>query len=338
MKKHLLSFVLLATLVCLTLSLFACSGGGRCASGHQWKTIEVTSPNGCFADGRSYDRCKVCGIKRYVDVEPIGHDMVLVEGTDSLPTCTEEGYEGDFACARENCDHTIKGVVIPALGHKDTDGDGICEVCQKDSCEHVWGEWEYVDHFTHTRTCLLDESHTETADHNFDEGIIYSNPTCIEQGEIGYKCKDCGYEEIDKASAVDHEYSENWTDNGSNHVKYCKFGCGEYLKASHNYVKTGRQPATCESAEIITFTCDCGNVKTAEGDPAIEHNYAWENNGDGTHKVICSECGVIDESEECYGDKDICVGCCGQFGEDLIAYNADDKKDEQAFICSAILI
>ena len=58
------------------------------------------------------------------------------------------------------------------------------------------------------------------------------------------------------------------------------------------------------------------------------HALSYEDNGDGTHKVICSECGVIDESEECYGDNDICVGCCGQFGEDLIAYSADDKKDE----------
>ena len=137
-------------------------------------------------------------------------------------------------------------------------------------------------------------------------------------------------------------YSENWTDNGSNHVKYCKFGCGEYLEASHNHVETGRQPATCESAEIITYTCDCGNVKTAEGDPALEHNYAWENNGDGTCSAVCQNDAshIIPADVHVDTDEDMmCDNCgadlsCSHEYNSVVTIPAEcEKEGEITFTC-----
>ena len=285
MKRRIFTFILIATLVFLMFALVACAGGGRCANGHDWTTISLESPNGCLENALSYDRCLECGIRRYVEIDPLGHDLVLKEGTSYLPNCVETGYEGTFECSRDNCDYVVNGAIIPALGHKDDDDNGVCDVCGNASCNHIWGDWTDNGDGTHTRICSISAGHTETADHNIN-GIVTIAPECDNTGEMLYTCSDCGYEYVEELPIVDHIYSENWIDNGANHIKVCEFNCNEILAEDHTYIES-RTPATCESAEIITFTCECGSVKTEEGAPALEHNYQWTDNGNGTCSGVC---------------------------------------------------
>jgi hypothetical protein len=68
------------------------------------------------------------------------------------------------------------------------------------TCE--FGEWTKSDESTHTRVCECGNS--ESASHEFDEGVVTKEPTVSEEGIKEYTCKDCDYkktESIDKIPA-----------------------------------------------------------------------------------------------------------------------------------------
>ncbi len=57
------------------------------------------------------------------------HTNTTVEGAIQV-TCTADGYTGMTRC--QQCDEVINiGEVIPALGHKDANNDGICDTCSE---------------------------------------------------------------------------------------------------------------------------------------------------------------------------------------------------------------
>ena len=94
------------------------------------------------------------------------------------PTCDAEGEQAR-ECAL--C-HDSEIEVIPALGH-------------------AWGDWAKLDDDQHQRVCANDTSHTEKADHTWDEGIVTKEPTTETEGEKTFTCTDCGAaktEPIDK--------------------------------------------------------------------------------------------------------------------------------------------
>ena len=287
MRKRVLTLLLIVAMLTMVFALASCANGGRCAGGHTWVNVEKYSDPTCTEYGQVYDRCSVCGIRRKPEIPALGHDFVLIEGTEVDPTCVEPGYEGDFICVRDGCDNIKQGAIIPAHGHKDEDGNDICDICGGDPCNHIWGDWTDNGDGTHTRVCTLKDSHTETADHTHNDGEVIKPATCTEEGEILYTCIDCGSEVVDTIGVIGHAYPEKWQDNGENHVKVCGNGCGQDLVEPHTHIETDRVPATCGSAEVITYTCECGNVKTAEGDPALDHNYLWTDNGDGTCTAVC---------------------------------------------------
>ena len=288
MKKRIALLILVVSIAILVGTLTACSGDPRCVDGHSWYDVAELQVADCTNPGIVYGRCSKCGIRRMPETPALGHDLVLVPGTAIEPTCDEDGYEGDFECARDNCTHLEHGAIIPALGHKDEDGDGNCDNCGGNPCNHVWGDWTDNGNGTHSRVCSLDSSHVETAPHNIGEGIITGEPRCDDEGEIEYFCQDCDYSDIDSLPALGHDYPDTWTDNGENHIKVCAHGCGEDLIENHTYVETDRTPADCENVEVITYTCVCGNSYTEEGAPALGHILGdYTDNGDNTHTRVC---------------------------------------------------
>ena len=332
MKKRIALLILVVSIAILVGTLTACSGDPRCVDGHSWYDVAELQVADCTNPGIVYGRCSKCGIRRMPETPALGHDLVLVPGTAIEPTCDEDGYEGDFECARDNCTHLEHGAIIPALGHKDEDGDGNCDNCGGNPCNHVWGDWTDNGDGTHSRTCTLDSSHVETAPHNIGEGIITGEPSCDDEGEIEYFCQDCGYSHIDSLPALGHDYPDTWTDNGENHIKFCANGCGEYLIENHTYVETSRVDADCENDGTITYTCVCGNIKT-ETIPATGHAYGqWIDDENGTsHTRVCANDSAHTETEnhnheetgrvdaDCENDGTITYTCvCGNIKTETI--------------------
>ena len=324
MKKRIALLILVVSIAILVGTLTACSGDPRCVDGHSWFDVAEVQVADCTNPGIVYGRCSKCGIRRMPETPALGHDLVLVPGTAIEPTCDEDGYEGDFECARDNCTHLEHGAIIPALGHKDEDGDGNCDNCGGNPCNHVWGDWIDNGDGTHSRTCTLDSSHVETAPHNIGEGIITGEPSCDSEGEIEYFCQDCDYSHIDSLPALGHDYPDTWTDNGENHIKVCANGCGEDLIENHTYVEVSRTEADCENGGVVVYDCVCGSGRD-DITPAHGHAYGmWiDDRNETTHTKVCANDGTHTITEEHnFVEIDRMLATCET--EEVVTYQCED--------------
>ena len=330
MKKRIALLILVVSIAILVGTLTACSGDPRCVDGHSWFDVAEVQVADCTNPGIVYGRCSKCGIRRMPETPALGHDLVLVPGTAIEPTCDEDGYEGDFECARDNCTHLEHGAIIPALGHKDEDGDGNCDNCGGNPCNHVWGDWTDNGDGTHSRTCTLDSSHVETAPHNIGEGTIHWITAC--ECETEYSCQDCDYSYMG-APSLFHDYPDTWTDNeDGTHIKVCGNGCGEYLIENHTYVEVSRTEADCENEGVVVYECECGSGRV-DMTPAHGHAYGeWIDDENGTsHTRVCANDSAHTETEnhnheetgrvdaDCENDGTITYTCvCGNIKTETI--------------------
>ncbi len=115
----------------------------------------------------------------------------------------------------------------------------------------------------------LEAASKEACAHNYDEGKVTKDATCLELGEITYTCFDCGAENI------------------------------EYIPAKHtskvSYTEISSTPATCTSKGEKQFKCsDCGYIKYEEI-PAHHDNeemfiYSEDSKYIGSHEIFCAAC------------------------------------------------
>ena len=80
--------------------------------------------------------CTFCGqdVVAQEKIAPLGH-LSYTDIDVALPTCTTKG-QGHIRCLREDCGLN-ELIEIPALGHKDVNGDGLCDECHSNMCKCV---------------------------------------------------------------------------------------------------------------------------------------------------------------------------------------------------------
>ena len=98
------------------------------------------------------------------------HEYTIVTDEAVAPTCTETGRTEGSHCSV--CDAAIVAQETIAI----------------DPTAHSWGEWTY-DHETHTKVCLHNASHVETAEHT-----IITNKTG-DDASLNGSCSVCKYQE-----------------------------------------------------------------------------------------------------------------------------------------------
>ena len=98
---------------------------------------DLTKKADCTHAGSKTYGCKHCGITKVVAIPARGHNMTEWH-IDKAPTCTETGLKSRH-CQNtvatdeyEACSYAENGVVIPATGHHDSDGDYKCDDCGAD--------------------------------------------------------------------------------------------------------------------------------------------------------------------------------------------------------------
>ncbi len=112
--------------------------------GHDWKAYTTYAPS-CDKAGYTVYRCDRCGASMMDNVtEALGHDYQVEQ---VAPTCTKSGHIVT-RCTR--CGNKLNDWQdLPALGHIDVDGDGICDRCkvkisnsnltpEQQTCTHKW--------------------------------------------------------------------------------------------------------------------------------------------------------------------------------------------------------
>ena len=72
-------------------------------------------------------KCRLCSelVYKHDGDKEDSKSCVIVFAGEVEPTCEEVGYYSYFCTV---CSETVERVVIPATGHVDEDGDGVCDV------------------------------------------------------------------------------------------------------------------------------------------------------------------------------------------------------------------
>ena len=214
-------------------------------------------------DNDSDLECNVCGTVR----DCLHAETVVVLG--KAATCTEAGLTDGKKC--KICDDVIVAQeAIPATGHSEGKIPAVEPTCtQAGATEgkkcHVCGE------VLVTPTVRPATGHTEKT-------LPAVAATCTKTGLTeGKQCTVCNEVTVaqETVGMIDHNYSQEWSKNGSQHWHACT-ACGDKVDLSnHAYtteVEGSRVPATCETEGMYTLKCTCGATKD-ETIPKTGHSY-----------------------------------------------------------------
>ena len=246
----------------------------------------------CFADGTESALCDLCKDEakkatRTDEGSQLTHKYTNYVYNEGTAKCEENGTETascDHGCGTED----TREAANTALKHdytgayKNNENGTHSFLCKNGcgnyggtvSCADTYGAWTTDDATTHSHTCTV-----------------------------------CGY----TPAAEAHDWSAWTTVGGSDSEKAaqtrsCKV-CGRVEDTECKYTESNRQPATCETAERITYTCsDCGHGYTVNGENAKGHNFNGNavSDNNGNHAFKCSNnCGAVGVGEE----KDKYVPC-----------------------------
>ena len=103
---------------------------------HSFTKYEVTKEAKCGVEGKEVAYCdNGCGETDEKEIEALEHDIIIDKAV--APDCNNSGLTAGQHCSR--CDDaTIAQEIVPALEHKDDDGDYICD----NGCGHEFEKTE----------------------------------------------------------------------------------------------------------------------------------------------------------------------------------------------------
>jgi|GEM_PF-5370709 len=168
---------------------------------------------------------------------PEEHIHTWDEGTVLFdPTCDESGRMV-YTCTAADCSETPNATYTEDIA----------------PTGHLWNPWRRKDNDTHIRECFYNNSHTETAPHNFQLMEIIKEPTTEQEGTAIYFCPDC---RIGVQRPIPKlEPKEVWfaydTDQGEYMLNWLP---ADELPSGHGYFVNGRQ---CYPNEIYYPNHSC---------------------------------------------------------------------------------
>ena len=206
---------------------------------HSWDAGKVTTKATCTEEGEKTFTCSICGDKKTEKVSATGHQHTEIRNKKEA-TCKEEGYSGDTWC--KDCGKKILSgqAIAKTEDHSWNQGEitkeptckeegektFTCSICGNTNTEKV----RTTDHQhmeirnqknptckeagysgdTYCADCGVKISSgktiAKTKNHNWDGGVITTEPTCTERGEKTFTCTICGNTNTKKVNATGHSY------------------------------------------------------------------------------------------------------------------------------------
>ena len=206
---------------------------------HSWDAGKVTTKATCTEEGEKTFTCSICGDEKTEKVSATGHQHTEIRNKKEA-TCKETGYSGDTWC--KDCGKKIlSGQAIAKTENHSWDNGEItkeptckeegektftCSICGNTKTEKV----STTDHQhmeirnqknltckeagysgdTYCADCGVKISSgktiAKTKNHNWDGGVITTEPTCTERGEKTFTCTICGNTNTKKVNATGHSY------------------------------------------------------------------------------------------------------------------------------------
>ena len=206
---------------------------------HSWDAGKVTTKATCTEEGEKTFTCSICGDKKTEKVSATGHQHTEIRNKKEA-TCKETGYSGDTWC--KDCGKKILSgqAIAKTEDHSWNQGEitkeptckekgektFTCSICGNTKTEKV----STTDHQhmeirnqknptckeagysgdTYCADCGVKISSgktiAKTKNHNWDGGVITTEPTCTERGEKTFTCTICGNTDTKKVNATGHSY------------------------------------------------------------------------------------------------------------------------------------
>ena len=206
---------------------------------HSWDAGKVTTKATCTEEGEKTFTCSICGDEKTEKVSATGHQHTEIRNKKEA-TCKETGYSGDTWC--KDCGKKILfgQAIAKTEDHSWNQGEitkeptckekgektFTCSICGNTKTEKV----STTDHQhmeirnqknptckeagysgdTYCADCGVKISSgktiAKTKNHNWDGGVITTEPTCTERGEKTFTCTICGNTDTKKVNATGHSY------------------------------------------------------------------------------------------------------------------------------------
>ena len=206
---------------------------------HSWDAGKVTTKATCTEEGEKTFTCSICGDKKTEKISATGHQHTEIRNKKEA-TCKETGYSGDTWC--KDCGKKILSgqTIAKTENHSWNQGEitkeptckeegektFTCSICGNTKTEKV----STTDHQhmeirnqknptckeagysgdTYCADCgvkiFSGQTIAKTKNHNWDGGVITTEPTCTERGEKTFTCTICGNTNTKKVNATGHSY------------------------------------------------------------------------------------------------------------------------------------
>ena len=143
-------------------------------------------------------------------------------------------------------------------------------------CDAMGERYEIIDNGT------TEENKKVTIEHTWDDGIVTKEPTCTKDGTKSYTCNKCGAMKEEIINAVEHNFSPEWSSDGTHHWHECSACYEKQNVDQHTFEQKSDENEHWE--ECTT----CKREKNREA-----HTFSQEWNSDGTHHWHeCTDCGA----------------------------------------------
>ncbi len=281
------------------------------ATGHTAVTDAAVAPT-CTETGLTEgSHCSVCGevLTAQEEVPALGHEWD--EGVVTTePTCTQAGVK-TYTCKRDET-HT-RTEEIPATGHTAVTDAAVAPTCAETG----------LTEGSHCSVCgvvLTVQEEVPALGHDWDEGVVTTEPTCTQAGIKTYTCRRDGTHTcMEKISPMGHisvtdaAVAPTCDTTGLTEGSHCSV-CGVVLIEQEEVPALGHDwndgvvttEPTCTQAGVKTYTCrqDSTHTRTEEIpktehtiviDPAVEPTETSTGLTEGIH---CSVCGEIIKAQE----------------------------------------
>ena len=283
----------------------------------------------------------MCGVCRgtYGETDPDGHDW-------ERPRSNGDGTH-TYTCFY-NSNHTKKEACTtsgPFHGE-----DDWCDRCGEATVSHNFDDNWRSDAEGHWKTCLDCEESQTKVPHSFVEQVdakhLKSEATCVSVAVYYRSCSECGHHATDTFESGDinpnnHDLvrreakdptctEEGWTVHEACRREGCRYTTPHYRisHSGHSLIPhNGKTPTCTEKGWSAYDTCkrEGCDYTSYQGLDALNHDWEWVSNGNGTHTRTCKNDPSHTETEACSG-----VGC-GQTGTCSVCkgeYTAADHKYE----------
>ncbi|MCM1131080.1 MAG: hypothetical protein NC310_05580 [Roseburia sp.] len=108
-------------------------------------------------------------------------------------------------------------------------------------------------------------------EHNWDNGVVKSEATCVSEGEMEYTCSKCKTTKTEHTGTIEHKKSTTYKYVSLGHFLYCTVCGTEFEKEEHVMVdlEVQQEPTAYETGIMITkcSTCDYKSTRVTDSVP-----------------------------------------------------------------------